>query len=115
MYDLGHLMEPVEGSVYSLRGPNALLPANLMNRHHYPVEAVCGCGGMIRSEEFADRWRHTGRMAGEPEEDAVRAALAAAPEDSEEREAAMAAREERTLRRRADPGWHAATDVCEGM
>jgi hypothetical protein len=53
----GHRMEPVQGTVRSVRDGQA---ANLLNPLDYPVTATCrGCGQLIRCDRmmFAD-WYH---------------------------------------------------------
>lgn len=65
-----HEALPRPGTAYTMRGPNTGLPADLRNLYHYPVEAVCSCGEMIRCEYMlplgpgAD-WKHLGRRPGE--------------------------------------------------
>lgn len=62
----------VEGSAYTVKGPNTGKPANLGWPGHYPMEAVCavpGCGQVVRREEMDPEqldWMHTGYMPGDP-------------------------------------------------
>lgn len=65
--DPDHEHAPIPGTIYSVSG----LPANLNYRGHYPVEAHCSCGMMIRLEHFVmigegGEWQSTGRKPGEP-------------------------------------------------
>jgi len=63
----------VKDSAYTASGArqNTGLPANLANRLHYPVEAICSvCGEVVRREKPAPGrldWAHTGRKPGEPQ------------------------------------------------
>lgn len=58
--------EPLPGSAYTVGAvPNCNLPADLSKPGHYPVEAVCRCGEVIRCERVEQSgWSHTGRRAG---------------------------------------------------
>lgn len=62
----GHEPLPVAGTVYSAGGPNTGCPAAPLNDAHYPVEAVCQCDQVIRSEHPFHGWYHTGRRPGDP-------------------------------------------------
>lgn len=67
----GHEALPQRGTAYSTAGSNTGLPADLTFFWHYPVEALCTCGEMIRCEQFLSigdqgEWVHTGRKPGDP-------------------------------------------------
>ena len=60
-----HEHAPKPGTAYSASG----LPANLSFKGHYPVEAHCSCGFMIRLEHIGlpgdgSKWQSTGRRPG---------------------------------------------------
>jgi hypothetical protein len=68
-----HETVPQPGSAYSMGGANTGLPADLRWSAHYPVEAICLCGEMIRCERDLrlspgdpGDWVHLGRKPGEP-------------------------------------------------
>jgi len=61
-----HAVRLVPDSAYRVgAGNGAGVKAILVNAWHYPVEALCGCGGVIRKEEIGCGWYHTGRDAGQ--------------------------------------------------
>ena len=53
-----HEMVPAKGTARSAGGPNGGRTADLLNPHHYPVEAECLCGQPIRAEGFYSDWQH---------------------------------------------------------
>jgi hypothetical protein len=64
-----HRAEPKPGTLYSVEGINTGLEANPDYPTHYPMEAFCSCGEIVRRvwyPEFghAGFWTHTGRMPG---------------------------------------------------
>lgn len=61
-----HEILPKPDTCYSVSGINTNLQATLTNQLHYPVEAICRCGMMIRAEHVHDDWQHTGRRPGDP-------------------------------------------------
>lgn len=62
-----HQPDPVPDSAYSVTGANTGRPANLLNPFHYPVRAICQCGGVILAEHLVSSsgWEHIGRLADE--------------------------------------------------
>jgi hypothetical protein len=64
----GHAITPVAGSAVKTKQGFSGAPANLMDRTHYPVEAICAeCGGIVRAERmYLCEWEHTGRRPGDP-------------------------------------------------
>jgi hypothetical protein len=58
---------PRPGTVYSVgTGRNTGQPADLDLSSHYPAEAFCACGMIIRIQARGGQWQHTGRAPGEP-------------------------------------------------
>lgn len=65
--DRPHQVTPVPGSATRTKPGFGAAPADLTNRAHYPVEAICQhCGGIVRSERYLSGWTHTGRRPGDP-------------------------------------------------
>lgn len=62
----GHEGAPLEGTAYSVAGPNTGLPADTARSTHYPIEGICRCGEMVRAVDLRqERWEHLGRKPGE--------------------------------------------------
>lgn len=59
-----HRHMPVDGTCYSV---DTGLLADLRRSGHYPVEAHCECGEMIRCDRIEQAgWTGTGRRPGDP-------------------------------------------------
>ena len=56
--DGNHEIVPEPGTFTTAVGYNAGKPADLQNSDHYPVEATCRCGWIIRSDHFYASWYH---------------------------------------------------------
>jgi hypothetical protein len=66
-----HEHAPMPDTIYSV-DRRAGRPADLRYRDHYPVEAICECGLVIRLEHLVaigpgGEWQSTGRKPGETE------------------------------------------------
>ena len=61
----GHVAQPVKGSVYSEGPRNAGRVGDVRRADHYPLTALCKCGGRIRCVSIdAAGWAHTGTIVG---------------------------------------------------
>lgn len=67
-YKTAHRHAPVDGTAYSVGvQANTGQPADLRRSGHYPVEAHCECGEMIRCDRIEQAgWTGTGRRPGDP-------------------------------------------------
>jgi len=108
-----HAVELVEGSAYRTGIGNCTgTRAWLENANHYPVEGICSvCSQVVRREEIGDEWEHTGRLAGQAPEDALRAAAATIGDMPEGDIDRALARVQDARARRKDPAGGTGPDV----
>jgi len=108
-----HPVDLIPDSAYRTGIGNATgTRAWLCNGNHYPAEGLCGiCSQVVRCEAIGEEWQHTGRLAGQSPEDALRAAAATIgdmPADVIDR---ALARVQEARARREDPAGGTGPDV----